>query len=77
MSSGRDLNARPEAAELRYGEKIFHQKNTFGRVGIEQISSELRWVSERKGGRRRSEPCGKDFLVKKYFCKKLCVIQDI
>ena len=32
--------------------------------------SELRWVSERKGGTRRCEPCGKDFSAGKYFCIK-------
>ncbi len=38
---------------------------------VKRFFSELRWVSERKVGRRRSEACGKDFLVKKYFCRKI------
>ena len=40
---------------------------------VRKFFSELRWVSERKGGGWRHEPCGKDFLVKKYFCRKIFV----
>ena len=58
MNSGGAPNARPEADEPRYDEKIFQQKNTFGRGVVRKFFSKKILLAD-------ESRCGQEIFQKK------------